>query len=221
MKILSAAFQTSAPKLEQAPPRLAEVPEIPLLGRSNVGKSSFINCVLGRKNLAKTSNTPGKTRLMNFYEVQLESHGRQETLRFVDFPGYGYAKVSKSAQAEWGRELSRFLEKRDAIRLCLQLIDGRHGPQENDHQMFEWLTRREMPLLIILTKLDKINQKQRNETLRMTSDLLEINPDRILPFSSETGLGRDAFWTKLNTLLWAPSVAVSHSAEPTTTTETS
>ena len=129
-KQINAKFIISAEKLSQCPN--FTLPEFPLLGRSNVGKSSFINCLSNNKKLAKTSNTPGKTRLINFFNFS-------EKFMIADLPGYGYAKVSKEAQAKWQRYLEEYLLKREQICSLVQLVDGRHDLQKNDLQMREWV----------------------------------------------------------------------------------
>ena len=141
----SAVFIKSAPSINEAPD-LGNKPEIVLVGRSNVGKSSFINAITSRKGLAKTSNTPGKTRLINYYLID-------DSWVFVDLPGYGYAKVSKSEQQQWRKNLERFLTERKEIRAVIQLIDARHGPKESDIQMREWLALQDYEQIIILTKI--------------------------------------------------------------------
>lgn len=183
MKLAKAEYVTSAPTLQEAPPW--NLPEIVLVGRSNVGKSSFINTLVNRKNLAKTSNTPGKTRLMNFYKVN-------DRFAFVDLPGYGYAKVSKAMQAQWQKQLTRYLEKRPNLVLVIQLIDARHGPQESDRQMFSWLMHHQKPTLVVLTKADKISRSDLGKQVQATGKGLGISPDQVLPFSAETGWGKDA-----------------------------
>jgi GTP-binding protein len=192
VKIVSATFVQSATGLENAP-KFNGLPEWALVGRSNVGKSSFINTMLGRKNLAKTSNTPGKTRLINYYKVN-------EQYLFVDLPGYGYAKVSKTEQEQWRRNLEKYLSKRKEIQAIVQLIDARHGPQESDLQMFAWLDHHELPVLIVLTKTDKISKNDIANQIHKTAKVLKIEPEYIVPFSAETGLGKDTVWQTLTSL---------------------
>lgn len=192
IKIASAAFVTSAPSLKEAP--TWTLPEIAMVGRSNVGKSSFINTLVGRKNLAKTSNTPGKTRLINFYEIN-------EAFSLVDLPGYGYAKVSKTMQAQWQRDLQTYLEKRRNLILVIQLIDARHGPQDSDEQMLAWLEHREIPTVLVLTKADKISRNDLGKQVQQTAKKLELRPDQVFTFSAETGWGKDAFLSFLGDYL--------------------
>lgn len=181
--ILQASFVKSAPTLRDAP-ELNGIPEIAFVGRSNVGKSSLINTFLNRKNLAKTSNTPGKTRLMNFYDVSGQ-------YAFVDLPGYGYAKVSKTMQADWQKHLRMYLKKREQLCLVFQLIDARHEPKDTDQAMYEWLMHAELPTQIILTKMDKLKQKERNICLQRASDMMGLPAATMIQFSAETGEGID------------------------------
>ncbi|MGC9329753.1 MAG: ribosome biogenesis GTP-binding protein YihA/YsxC, partial [Candidatus Hinthialibacter sp.] len=139
-RVVEAEFVVSAPTLRQCPS--PDLPEIAVAGRSNVGKSSLINMMCNRRNLAKTSSTPGKTRLINFFRLRIEP-GNVE-LHLVDLPGYGYAKASKTAQAEWGRALEEFLQKR-SLQGILHLIDSRHEPTALDRQMRDWIVHQRLP----------------------------------------------------------------------------
>lgn len=142
-----AKFLISAEKLSQCPNYT--LPEFPLLGRSNVGKSSFINGLANNKKLAKTSNTPGKTRLINFFQFENE-------FMLADLPGYGYAKVSKEAQNRWQKYLEEYLLKREQICSLVQLVDGRHDIQKNDFQMREWVEAYNLPIFTVVTKTDYV-----------------------------------------------------------------
>ena len=145
MLITKAKFLISAPNLKLCPK--TNLPEIAFLGRSNVGKSSFINSICNVKKLAKTSATPGKTRLINFFEIN-------EKFIFVDLPGYGYAKVSAKMQQEWGQNLEEYLLNRDQLKCLVLLIDARHDIQKNDLQMLEWLNFHKLNYRVIATKAD-------------------------------------------------------------------
>ena len=147
MKYLTGTFLISAEKLSQCPEY--QLPEFPLLGRSNVGKSSFINALSNNKKLAKTSNTPGKTRLINFFNFA-------DKFTIADLPGYGYAKVSHETQARWQRHLEEYLLNRKQIKSLVQLIDSRHDIQKNDMQMREWIEANDLPIITIATKIDYI-----------------------------------------------------------------
>lgn len=133
-----------------------EIPEIALAGRSNVGKSSFINTLLNRKNLARTSGKPGKTQLLNFFNIDNQ-------LRFVDVPGYGYAKVSKTERAKWGRMIEEYLTTRGNLRAVVSLVDFRHEPSADDVQMYEFLKYYEIPVIVVATKADKIPRSKWNK----------------------------------------------------------
>lgn len=191
MKIGQARFIISAPSLAEAPD-LQNLPEFALVGRSNVGKSSFINCVLGRKKLAHTSNTPGKTRLLNFYDID----GKWV---FVDLPGYGYAKVSKSLQQQWQRNFEHFLLNREPLSGIFQLVDGRHDPQAKDVEMYRWLVSHERDPVVVVTKLDKLpKNKQRRALSRLKPGFPGAS---MLGFSSVSGEGREQVLKMIESLL--------------------
>ncbi len=214
MKILNANYIISSPSLKDCPD-FQNTPEFVLVGRSNVGKSSFINCLTLRKNLARTSNTPGKTRYINFYDVQYAPTASQkEKLLMVDLPGYGYAKISKSEQEKWRLNLEAYLSKRESIHLVIQLIDSRHGPQENDIQMFEWLQYHGKKVQVILTKTDKLSKNEANRHLANTARSLDLHQDDVICFSAETSLGRDKAWAVIRQALEQAPVVHSHSDEP-------
>lgn len=205
MKILEAAYIISAPDLKHCPD-FEGLPEIVLVGRSNVGKSSFINSMTWRKNLARTSNTPGKTRHINFYRIRAQEsdEGPVTEFLFVDLPGYGYAKVSKSEQEHWRKNLEAYLLQRDSIRLVIQLIDSRHGPQDNDIMMFEWLQHHGRRTRVILTKSDKIGQSELAKQTKATARALDLAAPELIAFSAEKHQGRDQAWQALLPELMAP-----------------
>ncbi|CRH91628.1 putative GTP-binding protein [Chlamydia trachomatis] len=165
-----------------------DMPEIALAGRSNVGKSSFINTLLGRKNLARTSSKPGKTQQLNFYNIDAK-------LRFVDVPGYGYAKVSKSERAKWGKMIEEYLTSRDNLRAVVSLVDMRHDPSADDIQMYEFLKYYEIPVIIVATKADKIPRGKWNKHESAIKKKLDFDSsDKFVVFSSETRHGFDQAW---------------------------
>ena len=165
-----------------------DMPEIALAGRSNVGKSSFINALLGRKNLARTSSKPGKTQQLNFYNID-------DKLRFVDVPGYGYAKVSKSERAKWGKMIEEYLTSRDNLRAVVSLVDMRHDPSADDIQMYEFLKYYEIPVIIVATKADKIPRGKWNKHESAIKKKLDFDSsDKFVVFSSETRHGFDQAW---------------------------
>ena len=169
---INAKFIISAEKLSQCPN--FTLPEFPLLGRSNVGKSSFINCLSNNKKLAKTSNTPGKTRLINFFNFS-------EQFMIADLPGYGYAKVSKEAQAKWQRYLEEYLLNRIQITSLIQLVDGRHDLQKNDMQMREWVEAYDLPIFTVITKMDYV---PKNKVLNVIKNVEKQFGGIVLPFSA-------------------------------------
>lgn len=173
MKHLQANFIISAEKLSQCPD--FPYPEFPLLGRSNVGKSSFINALANNKKIAKTSNTPGKTRLINFFNFS-------DKFMVADLPGYGYAKVSKEAQAKWQKYLEEYLLNRKQIKSLIQFIDARHEIQKNDFQMRQWVEAYNLPILTIVTKVDCI---QRGKIQKVITNVKKEFKGDVLPFSSE------------------------------------
>ena len=165
-----------------------EIPEIALAGRSNVGKSSFINTLLNRKNLARTSGKPGKTQLLNFFNIDNQ-------LRFVDVPGYGYAKVSKTERAKWGRMIEEYLTTRGNLRAVVSLVDFRHEPSADDVQMYEFLKYYEIPVIVVATKADKIPRSKWNKHESVIKKRLDFDRnDDFLIFSSVNKDGLDAAW---------------------------
>lgn len=165
-----------------------QLPEIALAGRSNVGKSSFVNALINRKSLARTSSKPGKTRTINFYKIE-------EAFYFVDVPGYGYAKVSKTEQAKWGEMMNTYFTKRDDLKLTILLLDFRHAPSNEDKQMLEFLLYHDLPVLIVATKSDKIKRSRHQKHLKQLADGLGLSStDEILLFSSETKAGKEEAW---------------------------
>ncbi|MFC3927774.1 ribosome biogenesis GTP-binding protein YihA/YsxC [Streptococcus caprae] len=163
-------------------------PEIALAGRSNVGKSSFINTLLNRKNLARTSSKPGKTQQLNFYNID-------DKIRFVDVPGYGYAKVSKTERAKWGKMIEEYLTSRENLRAVVSLVDLRHEPTADDIQMYEFLKYYEIPVIVVATKADKIPRGKWNKHESVIKKKLDFDKgDQFVVFSSETKQGYDQAW---------------------------
>ena len=173
MKIINPVFLKSSDCLKNCPD--LNVKEVALIGRSNVGKSSFINKVCNRKNLAKTSNTPGKTRLMNYFLID-------EKFAIVDLPGYGFAKVSHSEQEKWKFTLENYLLKRENLKCVIQFIDGRHDVQKKDLQMREWLKFNNIKTYTIITKMDYVSKSQHAKVLKNIENTLQ---DKVIPFSTQ------------------------------------
>lgn len=178
--MLSAASETQYPTPDR--------PEISLVGRSNVGKSSFINALFQRKNIARTSSKPGKTQQLNYFDID-------ETWYLVDMPGYGYAKISKSERARWKKQLAHYLYERENLMLTLVLVDFRHEPSEQDVQMIQQLNDAEVPYFIIATKADKVKSNQWDAHTRVIQQKLGlVTSDQILPVSAVKKEGLDEAW---------------------------
>jgi GTP-binding protein len=190
MRIL-ARFMLSASDLSHFP--APGVPEIAFLGRSNVGKSSVINALIGSK-LARTSNTPGRTRSINFYEVRRAGQPKPELL-FADLPGYGYAKISREISADWARFVDPFLHQRSSLALCLTLVDSNIPPQETDGQLLEFLAGKGRPYVIVATKCDRLSGNQLQHTLRALRQA--YGGAVIVPFSAKTGMGKEELWQQI------------------------
>lgn len=182
MEIKSASFVTSMARYGAFTGR--GLPQIAVAGRSNVGKSSLINSLCRVKSLAKTSNTPGKTRLINVFLIN-------ESFHLIDLPGYGYAKVSKREQASWGSMMQDYFAQADFLRLVLSLVDIRHAPSEGDRQMNAFLYQNDLPFKVIATKADKLSRAQRGVAVNTLARDLAVQPWEIIQMSSSTGEGRD------------------------------
>ncbi len=182
MKIKKAMFLRLATRPEDFLP--GHYPEIALAGRSNVGKSSLLNTLAGQRNLARTSNTPGKTRAVHYYLFN-------DAFCMVDLPGYGYARVSRSEQEKWGPLIEGYLLDRPSLKLLLHVVDVRHAPSDEDKQMAAWLNHLGIPALVVATKMDKIPRGKREGQKILIARTLEKDPSAILLFSSKTREGRD------------------------------
>ncbi len=170
-------------------------PEIAFAGKSNVGKSTLINAMVGRKALARTSSQPGKTRTINFYNVE-------EQLYIVDLPGYGYAKAPKTEIQKWGKMIEDYLYQREQLLGIVLLVDIRHEPSENDKMMYEWLKHYGYDIIVAATKLDKLKRSQVPKHVKMVREGLGLTGEEILvPFSGETKDGVEALWNAMEKLL--------------------
>ena len=183
MKITSAEFIKSG--FEERDWLLDPLPEIAFLGRSNVGKSSLINSLLGVKGLARTSRTPGRTQALNFFLIN-------KRFRFVDLPGYGYARVPKNMRAGWGEMASNYLAKRDLLVLSIQIVDSRHEPTTLDLQLDEWLAANAKPRVVVATKSDKLSQNELRKNIERARRVLTA--ERVIIYSATTGRGREEVW---------------------------
>ncbi len=182
MKIETAVFELSAGLSSQLP--TSSLPEIAFSGRSNVGKSSLINRLLNRKNLARTSATPGKTATINFY--------RLDTMRLVDLPGYGYAKVSDAEKKRWSGLIDGYLSDDRDLRLVLQLVDMRHPATKDDLSMISYMIELEIPFIVVLTKSDKLNKSERQKQLAVFAEqFAELEGVEMIPFSALNGEGTE------------------------------
>jgi len=190
MRVLS-RFIASATDVSQFP--APSVPEIAFLGRSNVGKSSVINSLVGTK-LARTSSTPGRTRSINFFEIRWPGKPRPELI-FADLPGYGYAKVSREVSQEWPKFIEPYVNERPTLALCIALVDVNVPPQENDRQLLEFLNASGRAFLLVGTKSDRLSNNQLHNVLRTLGN--EYPNARLLPYSSKTGVGRDELWKEI------------------------
>lgn len=192
MKIKQASFLLSSPNLRLCPE--SDLGEFALLGRSNVGKSTFINTLTNNSKLAKTSNTPGKTRLINLFEIKTNT----KPFMIADLPGYGYAKVSKTEQASWQKNLEEYLLKRPNLVSTVQFIDARHDIQKNDFQMHQWLNVNKIPSFTVLAKCDYIS---RNEIAKKIAEIKKYFGVNVLPFSSKNRSYVDEVLSYFETLL--------------------
>ncbi len=171
------------------------LPQIAFAGKSNVGKSSLINALMNRKSLARTSSQPGKTQTINYYNINGELH-------FVDLPGYGYAKVSKSEKEKWGRMVERYLKNSKQLLAIFLLIDIRHEPSANDKDMYDWIVANGFHPIIIATKLDKINRSQKDKCVKIIRDKLGLEKgSTIIPFSAQTKQGREELYETIDKIL--------------------
>ncbi len=190
MRVLS-RFMASATDAAQFP--APSLPEIAFLGRSNVGKSSVINSLVGDK-VARTSSTPGRTRAINFFEIRWPGKPRPELI-FADLPGYGYAKISREISQEWPKFIEPYLNERPTLCLSIVLVDSNVPPQQSDRQLLDFLTSSDREFLLVATKSDRLSNNQLSGALRTLTE--EYPTARLLPFSAKTGAGRDELWKQI------------------------
>lgn len=194
MRILS-RFLASATDAAQFP--ALTVPEVAFLGRSNVGKSSVINSLVGTK-LARTSSTPGRTRAINFFEIRWPGKPRPELI-FADLPGYGYAKVSREMSQEWPKFIEPYLTHRSTLALCVALIDVNVPAQESDRQLLDFLSASGREFLLVGTKADRLSNNQLSNALRTLGE--QYPSASMLPYSAKTGAGRDELWKQIRQVI--------------------
>ncbi|MGB9803631.1 ribosome biogenesis GTP-binding protein YihA/YsxC [Desulfofundulus sp.] len=186
MNIVSAEFVRSITELNRCPD--GGRPEVALAGRSNVGKSSLLNCLVNRRNLARTSNTPGRTRTINFYLINKRFY-------LVDLPGYGYARVPEKVRLNWGPLIEGYLSHRPELRGVVQIVDLRHPPTAQDVQLYQWLKHHHLPAVVVATKADKLSRSQGLQQLQVVRQTLGlVEEDRLIKFSARTREGRDELW---------------------------
>jgi len=190
MKVVTAEFLKSAFK-EADWPRDVK-PEIAFLGRSNVGKSSLINSLLSVRGLARTSSTPGRTQALNFFEINNQ-------FRFVDFPGFGYARVPKEIKSSWGEMATTFLALRRQLVLSIHIVDSRHEPTKQDLQLHEWLEESNKPRLTVATKSDKLSNNELRTNLGRIARAL--NDDSVMAYSAKSGRGREELWRAIKSAI--------------------
>lgn len=193
IKIKKSELETVAVKPSQYPP--VGLPEIAFAGRSNVGKSSLLNLLTGRKSLARVSGSPGKTRTINFYKVNDE-------FRIVDLPGYGYAKISKSVSENWGEMMEAYLSNREGLKKVIQLVDVRHAPSAQDVQMYEYLKYYGLDGIVVATKADKVSRNELQKCISVIRKTLDLAPeDKVIPISSLKRTGQDVLLGEIEKLL--------------------
>jgi GTP-binding protein len=190
MKVVTAEFVKSAFK-EADWPRDPK-PEIAFLGRSNVGKSSLINSLLAVRGLARTSSTPGRTQSLNFFQINNQ-------FRFVDLPGFGYARVPKEIKSTWGEMATSYLAKRDQLVLSIHIVDSRHEPTKQDLQLHEWLEESSKPQLVVATKSDKLSNNELRKNLGHIARVL--NDDSVVAYSAKSGRGREELWRAIRSAI--------------------
>lgn len=188
MKVNDAVFVKSAVAPGDYPSQ--GLPEVAFAGRSNVGKSSVINCLVHRRALAKTSSAPGKTRLLNFFVVN-------SALSLVDLPGYGFAKVPEKVRRSWGPMVETYLKRRKELRLVVLLLDARHEPTKQDLQLVEWVHQHRIPSVAVVTKIDKVSRSRRKNQMGTILNSLRGFEGKMIPFSAVTGEGKASLWGEI------------------------
>ncbi len=192
MIIKSAEFIKSAVKPSQYP--LADPPEIAFAGRSNVGKSSLINKLLNRRHLVKTSSTPGRTQLINFFSIN-------EGFTFVDLPGYGYAKVPLNIRKKWGPMVETYLSSRETLKGIVLILDIRRMPREEERDLINWLNYYRLSSILVLTKIDKLSKSKQGKQRKEIAESLSLEDSDLILFSAKTGFGKEVLWPAIEKML--------------------
>jgi GTP-binding protein len=195
IKLLDAQFVTTAVDPKGYPPGHAA--EVAFVGRSNVGKSSMINALTGRRKLVRVSNTPGRTRTLNFFDIDLDRDGARYRVRLADLPGYGFAKASKAERAQWEKMITTYLQKRDRLEAVVSIIDAEVGPTPEDHLTLDYLQDKGRRVLVVATKIDRLPKARRKPRMQALAQELSLPREAILPFSATEKLGVEEVWDAL------------------------
>jgi GTP-binding protein len=195
IRVLDARFLTTA--VEESGWPAGDVPEVAFVGRSNVGKSSMINALTGRRKLVRVSGTPGRTRTLNFFEVVLDRDGERRTVRLADLPGYGFARVSRAERAGWERMITTYLQRRRALRGVVAIVDAEVGATEDDVRTLAYLVEAGRRVLVAATKLDRVGKSHRKPRLAATAKRLSVPRDTVVGFSATEKLGVPEVWESL------------------------
>jgi GTP-binding protein len=207
IQVVSAEFLRTATRPQEWPQGPA--PEVAFVGRSNVGKSSMLNALTRHKGLARVSNTPGRTRALQFFDVSYRptAAARPRALRFCDLPGDGYAKVSKAERDRWAGMIEDYLRGRDVLKAVVLIVDARHPPSESDLDAAAFLRSAGRPVLVAATKVDKLTRNERTGSLAAVERAFELTRGAAVPFSAVEGTGAEALWTRLAAIAEEPAVA--------------
>jgi GTP-binding protein len=195
IKLIDAQFVITAVELKGLP--TGHAAEVAFVGRSNVGKSSMINTLTGRKKLVRVSNTPGRTRTLNFFDVELERDGVRHKVRLADLPGYGFAKASKTERSQWEKMITSYLENRHRLEIVVSIIDAEVGPTPDDLLTLDYLQQKGRRILVVATKIDRLPKARRKPRLQALAQELSLPREAVLAFSSTDKLGVDEVWDAL------------------------
>jgi GTP-binding protein len=195
IKLIDAQFIITAVELKGLP--TGHAAEVAFVGRSNVGKSSMINALTGRKKLVRVSNTPGRTRTLNFFDVELEREGVRHKVRLADLPGYGFAKASKTERSQWEKMITSYLENRHRLEIVVSIIDAEVGPTPEDLLTLDYLQQTGRRILVVATKIDRLTKARRKPRLQALAQELSVPREAIMAFSSTEKLGVDEVWEAL------------------------
>ncbi|SEN01131.1 MULTISPECIES: ribosome biogenesis GTP-binding protein YihA/YsxC [Stigmatella] len=195
IKLIDAQFVITATEPKGYPSGHAA--EVAFVGRSNVGKSSMINTLTGRKKLVRVSNTPGRTRTLNFFDVELDRDGHRHQVRLADLPGYGFAKASKADRVQWDEMITTYLDKRHRLEVVVSIIDAEVGPTPDDLQTLDYLQEKDRRVLVVATKIDRLTKARRKPRIQALAQQLDLPLEAVIPFSSVDRTGVDEVWNAL------------------------